>query len=594
MITPGRHAQRAAARIQDDTPYAAPAGLTGARLLCEALIHEGVDTIFGYPGGSVLPIYDELARFPHRLRHVSVRHEQGAVHMAEGYARATGRVGVVLVTSGPGLTNTITGIANARKDSTPLVVIAGQAPSSLFGHNAFQAVDAVAITRPCAKYAGSVSDPDDMPAIVHDAFRRARSGRPGPVVIEIPKDVAAGTAFVPDRALSRIHGLPSAPSVEMHVVEQVVARIEAARRPVFFVGGGVINSGCCTELVAVAEMLRVPVATTLMGLGAIPGDHSLSLGMLGMHGTYCANMALSEADLVVALGARFADRGTGSVTKFAPKAGIIHVDVDPAQIGAVVVPDIAMVADAGRVLRDMLALLRAGHDPAESLSLRLSEWWDQLSAWQRDVPIAYEPSDNEIKPQRVCEQLSRLADHDAIVTTDVGQHQMWLAQYFKVRGPRRFITSGGLGTMGFGLPAAIGARIAFPQSQVIAFVGDGGFQMTAQELATAVQYQADVKVIVMNNGRLGMVRQWQDLFYDHAHVAVDIEHMPDFVALARAYGATGLRVEHPADLESAMAEALAAPGVVVLEVKVSSDENVYPMIPPGAGSHEMVLGPSRA
>jgi acetolactate synthase-1/2/3 large subunit len=583
------NAQTATARTREDVPCAAPEGLTGARLLCEALIHEGVDTIFGYPGGSVLPIYDELARFPHRLRHVSVRHEQGAVHMAEGYARATGRVGVVLVTSGPGLTNAITGIANARKDSTPIVVLAGQAPTSLFGTNAFQAVDTVAITRPCTKYSCTVSDPDLIPGIVHDAFRRARSGRPGPVVIDIPKDVSAGRAFVPDRALARILGVVSAPAVEMHLVEQAIARLESATRPVLLVGGGVISSDCSAELTELAETLNVAVTTTLMGIGAIPGDHPLSLGMHGMHGTYCANMAISEADLVMAIGARFSDRSAGAVSKFAPQASIVHIDVDPAQIGAVVVPDLSIVADAGRVLRDMLAILRARPIAADERRAHLSAWWARLSGWQRSVPLSYEPSDDEIKPQRVCEELARQADPEAIVATDVGQHQMWIAQYYRARGPRQFITSGGLGTMGFGLPAAIGARLAFPRRQVIAFVGDGGFQMTAQELATAVQYQADVKVIVMNNARLGMVRQWQELFYDRTHVAVDIEHMPDFAALARAYGATGQRVEQPADLARAISTALSTPGVVVLDVKVTSDENVYPMVPPGAGLHEMVL-----
>ena len=556
---------------------------TGARVLCEALLREGVDTIFGYPGGAVLPIYDEIAKMHGRLRHILARHEQGAVHMAEGYAKATGGVGVVLVTSGPGATNAVTGIANAFMDSTPLVVISGQVPRKMIGTDAFQEIDTVGITRPCTKANYLVLDADDLAETIHEAFYLARSGRPGPVVIDVPKDVATERCrYRPPRSLHlpgyRAETLGDASDV-MRAVETVVE----ARRPILYVGGGVIHANASDELLQFAERLRCPVTPTLMGLGAFPAGHELSLGMLGMHGTYAANMAISDADVIISVGVRFDDRVTGALEKFAPNASIVQIDIDPSSIDKNVRAEVAIAGDARSVLRQMLARLPEC-DPS-----RLEEWWRQIDAWRVFAPLTYERSSDVIKPQQLCEELARLTRGKAIVATDVGQHQMWLAQYYPFRAPRQSLTSGGLGTMGFGFPAAIGAQIAFPDRQAIAFVGDGGFQMTAQELATAVQYRTNTKVIVMNNRYLGMVRQWQELFYDGRYSAVAMDGTPDFVKLAEAYGATGMRATRPAHLREVLEEGLAAPGVVVIDVVVAAEENVYPMVPPGAGLKEMVL-----
>lgn len=568
----------------DDKPLL----MRGARILCEALLREGVETIFGYPGGAVLHIYDELHNMRSQLHHVLCRHEQGAIHMAEGYAKATGKVGVALVTSGPGATNAVTGIANAFMDSTPLVVISGQVPRKMIGTDAFQEADTVGITRPCTKYNYLVKDVGEIAEIVKEAFYIASTGRPGPVLVDIPKDVTAEIApFVyPEQVF-----LPSyRPSVrgKLEQVKHAIKKISEARRPVLYVGGGVIHSNGSQELLELADRLSLPVTPTLMGLGCFPSGHRLSLGMLGMHGTYWANMAISESDLIIAIGVRFDDRVTGALDKFAPHAEVIHVDIDPTSVSKNVRAHVAVVGDAKSVMQQMLDLLpdQVGATSAR----RLSDWWEQIEKWKQFAPLTYKNSDQVIMPQYLVEELYRLTQGDAIIATDVGQHQMWLAQYYPFNGPRQSLTSGGLGTMGFGFPAALGAQIAFPDRQVIAFVGDGGFQMTAQELATAVQYKTNTKIVVMNNNYLGMVRQWQEIFYDGAYSHVNMEWLPDFVKLAEAYGAVGLRATRPDQLRSVLERGLATPGVVVMDVLVSEEESVYPMVPSGAGLKEMVLG----
>ncbi|MCA1621221.1 MAG: biosynthetic-type acetolactate synthase large subunit [Acidobacteria bacterium] len=561
----------------------------GAEVLLEALVHEGVDTIFGYPGGAVLHIYDELWRYRERVTHYLVRHEQGAVHMAEGYARASGRVGVALVTSGPGATNAVTGIANAYMDSTPLVVITGQVPLPLIGTDAFQEVDTVGITRPCVKHNYLVRDVRDLAGVVREAFFLARTGRPGPVVIDIPKDVSA--ARCSHSRLDHVafpfrerKGRPEPAAIERAAVELI-----KSERPVLYVGGGIVNSGASGALLALAERLELPVTPTLMGLGGFPSAHALCLGMLGMHGTYSANMAVAESDLLVAVGVRFDDRVTGKLATFAPRARVIHIDIDPANIGKNVTPALSIASDAGRALSALSEEVEARGREAGAGVGRRAAWWARIRAWQREQPLRYEGSPEKIKPQSVIRELHRQTAGRAVLTTDVGQHQMWAAQFYPFDGERRWITSGGLGTMGFGLPAAIGAQLARPDQLVVAVVGDGGFQMTNQELATAVQYGVPVKVVVMNNGYLGMVRQWQEMFYERAYSEVDISVAPDFVKLAEAYGAAGFRASTPAELPAVLAAGLAHPGVAVIEVLVSKEENVFPIVPAGADTRDMIL-----
>jgi acetolactate synthase-1/2/3 large subunit len=575
------------ALLDEPLTDAPPQTMRGAKILCEALLKEGVDTIFGYPGGAVLHIYDELFNYRDKLRHVLVRHEQGAVHMAEGYAKSTGKVGVALVTSGPGATNAVTGIADAALDSVPLVVISGNVPRKMIGTDAFQEVDTVGITRQCTKYNYLVRDVNDLAEIVKEAFFIASSGRPGPVLIDIPKDVSGENApFVYPNRLN----LPSYRSQSFGDSEQVKKAVEMmckAKMPILYVGGGVIHSAGGEELLELAEKLNLPVTPTLLGLGCFPSGHPLSLGMLGMHGTYWANMAISDADLIVAIGVRFDDRVTGALNKFAPQAEIIHVDIDPSSINKNRRVQVGIEGDAKTVMQQMLEVL-----PAEACATsreRLADWWQQIAEWKVYSPLTYQNSDTEIKPQYLVEQLYNLTHGDAIVSSDVGQHQMWVAQYYPFNGPRQWLTSGGLGTMGFGLPAALGAQIAHPDRQVVAFVGDGGFQMTAQELTTAVQYKTNLKVIIMNNGFLGMVRQWQEIFYDKTYSHVLMECQPDFVKLAEAYGATGLRVSKPEELSAVLEKGLNTPGVVVMDVVVSEEENVFPMVPAGAGLKEMRL-----
>ena len=556
---------------------------TGAQMLVEALVHEGVGAIFGYPGGAVLHIYDELWRARDRITHYLVRHEQGAVHMAEGFARATGRVGVVLVTSGPGATNAVTGIANAYMDSTPIVVITGQVPKHLIGTDAFQEVDTVGITRPCVKHNYLVREARDLPAIVHEAFHLARSGRPGPVVIDIPKDVSAARANYSrlDHVSFPFSAQPA--TVDRQSAQRALEAIIGAKRPILYVGGGIANSGAVDSLLSFAEALRLPVTPTLMGLGGFPSSHPLCLGMLGMHGTYAANMAVAESDLLVALGVRFDDRVTGKLATFAPQARVIHVDIDPANIGKNVTPTLALAGDVKQVLDQFNSLLE------EQDTQRLEPWWEQIRSWQRAQPLRYNGSHNQIKPQTVIRELHRLTRGEAIVTTDVGQHQMWVAQFYPFTKARQLITSGGLGTMGFGLPAAVGAQLASPNQLVVAVVGDGGFQMTNQELATAVQYELPVKILIMNNGYLGMVRQWQEMFYDRTYSEVDISVAPDFVKLAEAYGAAGFRAERPSELHNVLKAALEYKGVAVVDIVVTKEENVFPIVPAGANARDMIV-----
>ena len=585
-------APRPAPAVPASTTQAAPAAeveMRGAAILIESLLREGVSTIFGYPGGAILHVYDELARARDRITHVLVRHEQGAVHAAEGYARSTGQVGVVLVTSGPGATNCVTGLTNALMDSTPIVCITGQVPTHLIGNDAFQEADVVGITRPCTKYNYLVKDVRDLARVVKEAFFLARTGRPGPVVIDLPKDVtAAKTRFVYPETVS----LPSyrpAGRGDPRLVRRAVGMMVAAERPVLYVGGGIVNAGAAAELLELSERLNLPVTPTLMGLGGFPSAHPLCLGMLGMHGTYAANMGVTHADLLIALGSRFDDRVTGRLKDFAPDAQVIHVDVDPSSINKNRAVEVGIVGDARLVLRQMLDCLDR-EVRLEGPPPRVT-WWGTLRAWAAQHPYRYRRRRGVIMPQAVIEELHRLTCGEAIVTADVGQHQMWVAQYYGFKRPRQWLNSGGLGTMGYGFPAAIGAAKAHPDRTVVCVTGDGSFQMCIQEMATAVQEKVNVKVVVINNNYLGMVRQWQELFYSRTYSEVGLEWLPNFVRLAEAYHATGLRASRPEDVRPVLEKGLASPGLVVMDMIVSQEESVYPMVPAGASLQEMVLEP---
>jgi len=562
--------------------------LAGARILLECLKLEGVDTVFGYPGGTVINIYDELYSFP-EIRHILPRHEQAGVHAADGFARATGKVGVAIATSGPGATNTVTGIATAYMDSIPLVVITGQVPTALIGNDAFQEVDIIGITRPCTKHNFLVKNVKELAEIVKKAFYIARTGRPGPVLIDLPKDVqVAVTDFkYPDKIEMRSYK----PTVEGHVkqIEKAASMILAAKKPVLYVGGGVILGNAYDELRQLAETLHAPVTTTLMGLGSFPEDNPLSLGLLGMHGTYYANMAVTNCDLLVAVGARFDDRVTGKIPAFAPHAKIIHMDVDPTSIRKNVRVDLPIVGAVQWVLEKLLKILEDHREEVASFSAAVQPWLDEIDGWKAKHPLSYKESSEVIKPQSVIRKLRELCEPDAIIATDVGQHQMWTAQFFSFTKPRTLLTSGGLGTMGYGLPAAMGAQAAFAGRQVIAICGDGGFQMNLQELATLVQNKLPVKICIMNNNYLGMVRQWQELFFEKRYSQTVMDLPIDFVKLAEAFGATGFTVSKPEELEETIRKGLATPGPVIMEFKIAREEQVLPMVPAGASLDEMVL-----
>ena len=561
--------------------------LTGSKILLECLLQEGVDTLFGYPGGTVINIYDDLMDSP--IKHVLTRHEQAAVHAADGYARATGKVGVAIATSGPGATNTITGIATAYMDSIPMVVITGQVPTPLIGNDAFQEADVIGLTRPITKHNYLVRDIKDLAVTMKKAFYIARTGRPGPVVVDLPKDVQIATAKFEYPETVELRGYKPTYSGNMRMVEKAAKMILSAKKPVLYVGGGASLTDAHGELLELAEMIQAPVTTTLMGMASFPTQHDLSLGMLGMHGTYYANMAVTNSDLLIALGARFDDRVTGKIATFAPHAKIIHVDIDPTSIKKNVRVDLPIVGDLRDVLKKLNNKIAEHKDELESMHSALKPWHDEISGWRKDQPMTYKSSKVEIKPQFVIEKLRELSNDDAIVTTEVGQHQMWAAQFFDFTQPRTFLSSGGLGTMGYGLPAALGAQAAFPKRQVIDISGDGSFQMNSQELATLVQYRLPVKIVILNNNFLGMVRQWQQLFFDKRYSQTCMELPIDFVKLAEAYGATGLRATKPGEVEDVIRQAFETPGPVIMEFKISREENVMPMVPAGAGINEMLL-----
>lgn len=556
--------------------------------MLECLKKEGVDLIFGYPGGTVINIYDEIFSFK-GIRHILPRHEQAGVHAADGYARATGRVGVALATSGPGATNTVTGIATAYMDSVPMVIITGQVPTALIGNDAFQEVDIIGITRPCTKHSFLVRDVNELAGIVKKAFYIARSGRPGPVLIDLPKDVQiAQTTFTyPDSV--DIRGYK--PTVEGHPrqVERALDMLLASRKPVIYVGGGVISANAADNLTQLAQRLTIPVTTTLMGLGAFPEDDPNSLGLLGMHGTYYANMAVTNTDLLIAVGARFDDRVTGKIATFAPHARIIHVDVDPTSIKKNVRVDLPIVGDVQDVLGKIVKELDKRKDAVTTFMSGIDPWHKEIDAWREKHPLTFKQTATVIKPQFVIQKLRELSDADAIVSTDVGQHQMWTAQFFKFLKPRTLLSSGGLGTMGYGLPAAMGAQAAFPDRQVITVCGDGGFQMNLQELATLVQNRLPVKICILNNNFLGMVRQWQELFFDKRYSQTCMELPIDFIKLAEAFGATGFQATRPDEVEETIKKAFATPGPVIMEFKIAREEKVLPMVPAGASLNEMVL-----
>ncbi|MCL1853523.1 MAG: biosynthetic-type acetolactate synthase large subunit [Peptococcaceae bacterium] len=580
------------------------------------LEEQGVEVIFGYPGGAVLPLYDALRESS--IRHVLPRHEQGGVHAADAYARASGKVGVCLATSGPGAANLVTGIANAYMDSIPLIAITGQVTTPLLGSDCFQEVDITGITMPVTKHSYLVKNVNDLPRIMREAFYIAGTGRPGPVLIDIPRDVQAAQLPQPDpadkdKAVSiksyRYFGKGNAGQIE-----EAVKALQASQKPIVYAGGGIITSGAGAVLTQLIDTLNLPIVTTLMGIGSIATDHPNCLGMVGMHGTATANFAVTDCDLLLAVGVRFDDRVTSGLHHhFATHATIVHVDIDPAEIGKVIVPDIPIVGDARLVLEEILSGLQSVHvsesaSPSSTLPSQTENckqtltslepripnheprtWWDTIRAWQQDHPLRYEPSER-LNPQQVLEAMVKIGGSDAIVTTDVGQHQMWAAQFYRVRYPRHFITSAGLGTMGFGLPAAIGAQLACPDKTVFLVTGDGSLQMTIQELATTRQNDLPIKIILMNNGVLGMVRQLQKYLNDERFNQIQLQANPDFVKVAEAYGIRGMRVEKPAEMEPAIRAALAENGPFLVDCLISPDEVVLPMVPPGKAIHEMLLG----
>lgn len=550
----------------------------------KVLKEEGVDTIFGYPGGAVLDIYHALAQTD--IRHILARHEQGAVHAADGYARATGKVGVSIVTSGPGATNAVTGIASANADSIPLVVITGQVPTHLIGNDAFQEVDIVGITRPCTKHNYLVTDINDLAKTIKEAFFIARSGRPGPVLVDIPKNISASKAAykLPGEIKMRTYNPTYKPNLKQ--LRKIVDLIKSAKKPLIFSGGGVTISGGSEELTRFVTRTQVPITSSLMGLGAFPGTHPLWLGMPGMHGTYRANMAISNCDFMLAIGVRFDDRVTGKTDVFASNATIVQIDIDPTSIHKNIPVEIPIVGDCKVSLEELNKLL--DEEDFNHVKEKRQPWLDDIEKWKSTNPLAYQAGDI-IKPQFVIEKLYELTGGKAIITTEVGQNQMWAAQYYHFEKPNHFISSGGLGTMGFGLPAAIGAQVACPDKTVIDIAGDGSIQMNIQEMATAVQYGLPVKVAILNNRYLGMVRQWQELFYERVYSATTLDHNPDFVKLAEAFGAVGLRAQKSSEVEPVLKEALSTKRPVIMDFVTEREENVYPMVPAGAPISQMLL-----
>ena len=564
--------------------------MTGAQITIESLLAEGVDTIFGYPGGAILPTYDALVQNT-ALRHILVRHEQGAAHMAEGYARVSGRPGVVLVTSGPGATNTVTGIADAYMDSTPLVVICGQVPTNMIGNDAFQEADVTGITRPCTKHNYLIRDVNDISRTIKEAFHIAGSGRPGPVLIDLPKDVQTAEAPFSYPETVSLRGYKPTLKGNIRQIERALEVIEQAERPLFYVGGGVQWSGASEALIELVRGLKIPITTTVMALGVYPSEDPLNLGMLGMHGGYWTNMAVQNCDALIAVGARFDDRVTGRTSDFAPKAKkIVHIDIDPSSISKNIKVDVPIVGDIKEVLQVMLGKVKTREQLAPRQKL-WGEWRQHIMAWKQEKPLPYETqgADGEILPRGVLEEINRITGGEAIVVTDVGQHQMWAAQMMKFTQPRSWLTSGGLGTMGYGLPAGIGAHFAAPDRQVVVISGDGSIQMNIQELSTAVQYHVPVKVVILNNHYLGMVRQWQEKFYEERYSHSYMDAMPDFVKLAEAYGAKGFRAEKSSELSATLGAAFAEAGPVLVEVVIPKSEGVFPMVPAGGAMHEMLF-----
>jgi acetolactate synthase-1/2/3 large subunit len=565
--------------------------LNGSEILLKALVDQGVEVIFGYPGGAVLPIYDELFK-QNRLRHILVRHEQAALHAAEGYARSTGKVGCALVTSGPGSTNAVTGLLDAMLDSIPLVCLTGQVPTSLIGNDAFQEADTTGITRPCTKHNYLVKDVNDLARVVHEAFYVAKSGRPGPVVVDLPKDVVTAKGHYVGPAKVRHKSYKPQVKGDAAAIERAVELMANAKRPLLYAGGGVINSGpAATELLTqLVKMSGFPFTLTLMGLGAVPAADPHYLGMVGMHGTYEANLAMHDCDVMVCIGARFDDRVTGKIAAFAPHSKKIHIDIDPSSINKNVAVEVPIVGDIAHVLEDLIRIWKTKQVRPDDKALKA--WWKTIDGWRARDCLRYKMSKKVIKPQYAIERLYELTkDKDPFICTEVGQHQMWTAQLYRFEKPKRLMTSGGLGTMGYGLPAAMGVQVAHPDALVIDVAGEASIQMNIQEMATLAQHRLPVKVFILNNQYLGMVRQWQELLhggrYSESHMAAH----PDFVKLADAYGAVGLRADKPSELDEAIRTMINTPRAVILDVRVDPSENVFPMIPAGAAHNEMLMGP---
>ncbi|MCB9495118.1 MAG: biosynthetic-type acetolactate synthase large subunit [Desulfobacteraceae bacterium] len=559
--------------------------LTGAQILWRALKDQGVDTVFGYPGGAVIDYYHELTNTD--IKHILVRHEQGAVHAADGYARATRKVGVAMVTSGPGATNTVTGIATAYMDSIPMVVITGQVPTSLIGNDAFQEVDIVGITRPCTKHNYLVKDINELEYTIKEAFHLAKTGRPGPVLIDIPKDITNAKTLYKDIKEIKMASYNPTYKPNMKQLQRVVELIKKAEKPIIFGGGGIALSQASEAFTKFAKLTDIPVTTSLMGLGTFPGTDENWLGMLGMHGTYRANMAISESDLMLAVGVRFDDRVTGKTDEFATKSTIVHIDIDPTSIHKNVSVDIPIVGDCKETLEALNCLLEK--EDKDAVAPKREQWKKTIDEWKSTTPLKYDQNEEVIKPQYVIEKLFEITKGEAIISTEVGQNQMWTAQYYHFNNPDNWLTSGGLGTMGYGFPAAMGAQAGKPDALVVDVAGDGSIQMNIQELATVVQYKLPVKIVILNNRFLGMVRQWQGLFYNKNYSGTDMSHAPDFVKLAEAYGAKGFRAMKPSEVEETLKKGLETEGPVIMEFVVDREENVYPMVPAGAPITKMLL-----